>query len=156
MAKAKGKLEAKLSSPFMKELRALLPGAEVIKHADTSLIGLPDCSVTYNTHVAWLEFKADFLDDRIEDLLGDPELLASFLMGRHTKGAETQHEKVKSMGRQGLALYVFFVNKTCVLLVEPLQGLTRKCADAHEAASLVATIMRKWPACDPPTAAYLD
>lgn len=146
--------EKSASAPFMKDLRQLLPGAEVIKHADSSMIGLPDCSVTFNTHVAWLEFKFDLLDNKVEDLLGDPEMLALFLLARHRKGAETQYEKVCSLGRQALGLYVFFVHKTCVVLLEPNTLACRKVEDATEAASLVAKLMRSWRAHSAPLAAY--
>lgn len=148
--------EKTASTQFMSDLRGELPGGEVLKHADTAMIGLPDCSVTYNTHVAWLEFKFDFLDDRIEDLLadGDPTFLATFLLGRHRKTAETQYQKVCSLGRQSLGLYVFFVHKTCVVVLEPITGACRKMKDAAEAASFVGKVMRGWRAYDSPFGAY--
>lgn len=49
--------EATVSSAFMSALRKRLPDAVVIKHRDASFIGLPDCSVTFNGRVWWLEFK---------------------------------------------------------------------------------------------------
>lgn len=138
--------EKSASAPWMKEMRSLLHGAEVVKHSDGSMIGLPDCSVTYGGRVAWVEFKFDFLDDRIEDLLGDedPTFLAMFLLTRHRKNAEAQYEKVCALGRQSLGLYLFFVHKTCVVALEPTTGACRKTKDAAEAASLVAKVMRRW------------
>lgn len=49
--------ESSVSSPFMKQLRERLPGAVVLKHSDTSMVGLPDCSVSYRGKTIWLEFK---------------------------------------------------------------------------------------------------
>lgn len=49
--------EASVSAPWMKEMRARLPGAKVIKHRDASMIGLPDCSITWNKRIFWVEFK---------------------------------------------------------------------------------------------------
>jgi hypothetical protein len=138
----------------MQKLRDELPGAEVIKHADGSMIGLPDCSVTFNTHVAWIEFKFDFLDDKIEDLLDDTELLSIFLLNRHRKNAETQYEKVRSLGRQALGIYLFFVHKTCVVALDPNSMSCRKMKDATEAASFVGKIMRSWRAHDSPFDSY--
>lgn len=49
--------ESTVSSPFMKQLRAALPGSLVIKHHDASMIGLPDCEVLWQKKVVWFEFK---------------------------------------------------------------------------------------------------
>ena len=49
--------ESSLSSKFQTELRKALPGCEVIKHADKSMIGMVDASVTYNKTTVWMEYK---------------------------------------------------------------------------------------------------
>jgi hypothetical protein len=51
------KRESAVSGPFMTGIRAALPGAQVLKHADRSFIGMGDCSVTWNQTISWLEFK---------------------------------------------------------------------------------------------------
>lgn len=57
--------ESSVSSPFMTLLRQELPGSVVVKHADKSFIGLPDCSVNWNSRTLWLEFKLIILIEEV-------------------------------------------------------------------------------------------
>lgn len=49
--------ESSVSSKFQTDIRKALPGCEVIKHADKSMIGLVDASHTYNKKTTWVEYK---------------------------------------------------------------------------------------------------
>ena len=49
--------ESSVSSKFQADLRKALPGCEVIKHADKSMIGMLDASITYNKKTVWVEYK---------------------------------------------------------------------------------------------------
>lgn len=49
--------ESSVSSKFQADLRKALPGCEVIKHADKSMIGMVDASVTFNKKTIWMEYK---------------------------------------------------------------------------------------------------
>lgn len=49
--------ESSVSSKFQTDFRKALPGCEVIKHADKSLIGMVDASYTYNKKTLWVEYK---------------------------------------------------------------------------------------------------
>src|SRR5258708_33371152 len=49
--------ESSVSSKFQTSLRQALPGGVVIKHADKSMIGMVDASVTYNKKTVWMEYK---------------------------------------------------------------------------------------------------
>lgn len=42
---------------FQPKMREALPGCEVIKHADKSMIGMVDASLTANKHTVWIEYK---------------------------------------------------------------------------------------------------
>ncbi len=50
-------MEKSVSTRFQAELRKALPGCEVIKHADKSMIGMVDASITYNKKTLWVEYK---------------------------------------------------------------------------------------------------
>jgi hypothetical protein len=139
------KLEAKLSAPFMKDLRSL-PGSRVVKHSDGSMIGMVDCSLTWGGRTLWMEFKADLLDDPIEGLLGDDDLLAALLMRRHTKDAETQHQMALDLDSTSVCLYVFWVKQTCVLLVRPSTMEAVKVKATGDAVALVKRFMSGWKA----------
>jgi hypothetical protein len=49
--------ESTVSSAFQKKLRESIPGVEVIKHADRSMIGCPDATITGNKRTLWVEYK---------------------------------------------------------------------------------------------------
>jgi len=49
--------ESSVSSKFQTDLRKAVPGCEVIKHADKSMIGMVDASLTYNKQTIWMEYK---------------------------------------------------------------------------------------------------
>lgn len=49
--------ESSVSSKFQTDMRKALPGCEVIKHADKSMIGMVDASYTFNMKTVWVEYK---------------------------------------------------------------------------------------------------
>ena len=49
--------ESKLTTALLRELRAALLGAVVLKHNERSLSGVPDFSVTWNGRTSWWEVK---------------------------------------------------------------------------------------------------
>lgn len=100
--------ESTVSSAFQKKLREALPDAVVIKHADKSMIGLLDASVTYNKKTLWIEYKlvqypvckgvtAQFMVDgswSTEDIAAE---------------SSTQYQKAKDFAVQGHCIYLFWV-----------------------------------------------
>jgi hypothetical protein len=105
--------EASVSSPFMKLLRTALPGAIVVKHHDASMIGLPDCSVTWNRKIAWLEFKL-IVPSRYKRV--DPAAIMA--------ASPTQHQLMCNYSRQAhVAFYVMWVKKSRkIIVVDPLDN----------------------------------
>jgi hypothetical protein len=51
--------ESSLVKELEKALRIEMPGCAVLKHNDASTAGIPDLSVTWRGHTAWLEVKFD-------------------------------------------------------------------------------------------------
>jgi len=100
--------ESTVSSTFQKKLREALPGAEVIKHADKSMIGMVDASVTYNKKTVWIEYKlitalTKGVTAGAFNRFGEwkPEEVAA--------ASPTQFEKAKSLARAGHCVYLFWV-----------------------------------------------
>lgn len=135
--------ESSVSSPFMKALREALPGSVVVKHRDASMIGLPDCSVTYGSHVLWLEFKL-FEYKKFMDSFTTSYDMGHFLLEEATKAAPTQRAMMNRMGAQAAALYVMWVKKTSVLVVNPVTGLVVGMPKTFGAVELVARMMKAW------------
>lgn len=49
--------ESSVSTAFQTGLRKALPTSVVIKHADKSMIGMVDASITFNKKTIWVEYK---------------------------------------------------------------------------------------------------
>ena len=49
--------ESSLTTDLLRELRARLPGAVVMKHSELRLSGVPDFSVTLGGRTSWFEVK---------------------------------------------------------------------------------------------------
>lgn len=49
--------EAKVLAKVVKELKRRLPGAVIFKHSDIRTAGIPDLSVSFGGHTAWVEGK---------------------------------------------------------------------------------------------------
>lgn len=99
--------ESTVSSAFQKKLREALPEAVVVKHADKSMIGMVDASVTYNGHTFWLEYKfigpntkgvpASFIRDGV----WSPEEVAA--------SSPTQYAMAQRLAKEGHCMYLFWV-----------------------------------------------
>lgn len=97
--------EASVSSPLMGYLRKMLPGAVVVKHHDSSMIGLPDCSVTWRRKIAWLEFKLWVPPKRWEGGIIPCQHIA--------EASPTQHRMMLSLAEQAtLGMYVIWAKKS--------------------------------------------
>jgi hypothetical protein len=96
--------EASVSSDFMSRLRKRLPGAVVVKHRDASMIGLPDCSVTFNGRTWWIEFKLFRPGARWDGRLNVPAI---------ANASPTQREMMNRLlnASGGRALYLVWVKK---------------------------------------------
>jgi len=143
VAKAKGKLETKVSSPFMTGLREL-PGSKVFKHSDGSMIGMVDASLTWREKTLWMEFKAYLLDDVIESLLDSEDLLAMHLIGLARKDAETQAQLALDLDSTSVCFYVIWVKQTCVVVLRPSTMECVKVRATTDAVALVKRWMMNW------------
>ena len=113
--------EASVSSPLMKALRETLPGCVVVKHRDASMIGLPDCSITYGGHVLWLEFKLFEWKKWMDDFKTNHDL-GMELLRLATESAPTQRAMMDKLYQASASLYVIWIKKTSVLIVDPVRG----------------------------------
>jgi hypothetical protein len=97
----------------MTQLRSALPGAIVIKHHDASMIGLPDCSVTWRKTISWLEFK-----------LVVPKRFGRVVPAEIAGDSPTQHRFMCNVAQQAhLALYLMWVKRSHRIIVwEPLSN----------------------------------
>lgn len=136
--------EKSVSSPFMHDLRLALPDAEVIKHRDTGMVGLPDCSVTYDRQPAlWLEFK-------FYTPLKTKEKSTQEIMSEMIAESPVQFQMMKRMAIQGRAFYILWVRKTHVTLWHPITREIRKVKNTAEMVKLVAYIARGFHQADDP------
>jgi hypothetical protein len=105
--------ESSVSSPFMSQLRSELKGSVVVKHHDASMIGLPDCSITWAKKIVWLEFKLYVPGVRHQKT--PAELAAE---------SPTQHAMMCRLGLQAhAAWYVIWWKKSKKILVwDPLSN----------------------------------
>lgn len=128
--------ESSVSSPLMRDLRLALTGAEVVKHRDTGMVGLPDCSVTYDRRPAlWLEFKFYTpLKTKVETVT---EIMAKF-----TDDSPTQYQWMRRAAVQGRAFYITWVRKTEVILWHPITHEYLRVPKTKDMVALVAYIAR--------------
>jgi hypothetical protein len=99
--------ESTVSSAFQTLFRQTVPEAVVVKHADKSMIGMPDASITYNKKTLWLEYK--FIGPKTKGVtvgfmrhgVWSPHAVAT--------SSPTQHDMMKRLAVAGNALYIFWV-----------------------------------------------
>lgn len=99
--------ESTVSSTFQTLFRQTVPGAEVIKHADKSMIGMCDASITFNKKTLWLEYK--FIGPKtkgvhagfMRDGLWNGEIVA--------EASPTQFAMMKRLAKAGNAFYISWV-----------------------------------------------
>lgn len=139
--------ESSVSSPLMEGLREDLPGSVVVKHRDASMIGLVDCSVTHQSHVLWLEFKLypvlpswDWMED------GDVLEASAFLLAKARKEGAKQFDLACRFREASACLYVFWLKKTCVLIVDPVSLCCARVRRTSDAVAWLALHMQAWQA----------
>lgn len=143
--------ESSVSSPLMEGLREGLPGSVVVKHRDASMIGLVDCSVTYGGHVLWLEFKL-YSVPRSWDWLEEASALeaAAFLLAKARKDAPKQFDLACRLHEASRCLYVVWLKKTCVFIVDPVSLACIRVKRTIQAVDLLKALMGGWPRSDDP------
>lgn len=99
--------ESTISSKFQTDFRKTLPGAEVIKHADKSMIGMVDASITFNKRTLWIEYK--FIGPKTKGVdaafmrygVWSPEVVA--------EASPTQAATARRLAHAGHCIYLFWV-----------------------------------------------
>lgn len=99
--------ETSLCSPFQTKLRQALPGAVVIKHADRSMIGMVDASVTYNNKTVWMEYK--FISPGTKGVTTQFMRDGSWSPIEVAKASPKQFEFAQGLARVSHCLYIFWV-----------------------------------------------
>lgn len=132
--------ESTVSSAFMKQLREAVPGALVFKHRDASMIGLPDCSVTYNQKAFWFEFKLFPMKNKWIDWRHSYAI--DECMIEATKKAPAQRELMNRLATQCPAYYIIWLKKTCVAFVHPLTLEITFAETTAQAVAIAATILK--------------
>lgn len=100
--------ESSCSSKFQADLRKALPGCEVIKHADKSMIGMVDASVTFNQKTVWLEYK--YIMPKTKGVQWRPFLKEGIWNPLDVASASpTQFDMAKRLARAGHCFYLFWV-----------------------------------------------
>lgn len=100
--------ESSCSSKFQTDLRKALPGCEVIKHADKSLIGMVDASVTFNKKTVWIEYK--YIKPATKGVQWRPFLKEGIWSPLEVASASpTQFDMAKRLARAGHCCYLFWV-----------------------------------------------
>lgn len=112
--------EASVSGSFMLGLRKRYPGAVVIKHHDASMIGLLDCSMTYQDRVYWFEFKFYEKKRKWDDL--DLEIIAEDIFLDIKKRSPAQWKMACAFNQHAPTWYVVWIKKTCIMFLRPFDG----------------------------------
>ena len=99
--------ESTVSGAFQKLCREMLPGCVLIKHADKSMIGVPDASLTHNGRTVWLEYK--FIGPKTKGVTAQFMLDGVWSPEDVAAASPTQYDMVKRLAVAGHALYIFWV-----------------------------------------------
>jgi hypothetical protein len=99
--------ESTVSSAFQKRFRETVPEAVVIKHADKSMIGMVDASITYNKRTLWVEYK--FIGPNTKGVTA--HFLKSGIWSPHAvaSASPTQFDMARRLATTGNCLYLFWV-----------------------------------------------
>lgn len=133
---------------FQPKLRIALPGCEVIKHADKSMIGMVDASVTYNKHTVWIEYK--FICGTTKGVLASEfNQFGEWKAEKVAAASPTQFEKAKSLAHAGHCVYLFWVldhaalrkRVAYVCMWHPITGLTKVFKNTDEVVMFFAVWM---------------
>ena len=137
--------ESTVSSAFQKVFRERVPGVVLVKHADKSMIGLPDASVTHNKRTLWMEYK--FIGPKTKGVYADFMRDGAWSIMDVVTASPTQYDMMCRLGRAGLSIYVFWVlnHKARKKQVEhivtwnPITGETKTWASNLEVVTYVLT-----------------
>jgi hypothetical protein len=99
--------ESTVSSAFQKLFREMVQGAVLVKHADKSMIGLPDASVTYNKVTLWMEYK--FIGPKTKGVAAEFRSWGNWSPDCVAEASPTQYDMMQRLGKAGNALYLFWV-----------------------------------------------
>lgn len=99
--------ESTVSSDFQTRLRKFIPGCEVIKHADKSMIGMVDASATFNKKTLWMEYK--FIGPNTKGVTA--EFMKSGAWSAHdvAMSSPTQYATARRLATSGHCVYLFWV-----------------------------------------------
>lgn len=132
--------ESTVSSAFQKKLREALPAeAVVVKHADKSMIGMVDASVTYNGHTFWLEYK-----------LVCPTRFGTWFPESVASSSPTQYALAQRLAKAGHCIYLFWVLdheaiRKRVSFIEAWHPITKEwkvLEDNNEVVELIIDLMK--------------
>lgn len=132
--------EAQASAKFQKMFRQRNPGAVLIKHRDSSMVGCPDASATGNGRVVWLEYKFDLYKKWMDGPRTSPDLGRELLV-RHSKGAEAQRAMMNRLNRAAASLYIMWVHKTGIFVVDPVTLNVYQTVKEEQVCSLVESYL---------------
>lgn len=99
--------ESTCSSTFQTKLRQALPNCVLIKHADKSLIGCLDASLTAYSKTVWLEYK--FIGSKTMGVLAEFMRLGWWEPLDVASASPTQFDMAKRLAIAGHACYLFWV-----------------------------------------------
>lgn len=100
--------ESTCSSKFQTDLRRALPGCEVIKHADKSMIGMVDASVTYGKQpTLWIEYK--FIGPKTKGVKAEFMKTGRWSPYEVAEASATQAATARRLATQGRCVYLFWV-----------------------------------------------
>jgi hypothetical protein len=101
--------ESTCSSKFQTDLRQALPTAEVIKHADKSMIGMVDASVTAcKQPTLWIEYK--FIGPKTKGVNAAAFMKSgSWCPHDVAMASPTQYAKARRLAAAGRCVYLFWV-----------------------------------------------
>jgi len=138
--------ESIVSSKFQKCLRLALPGAVVVKHADKSMIGMVDASVTYNKKTLWLEYK--FIGPKTKGVRGGFMFDGDWSPSMVAEASPTQFDMAKRLATAGHTHYIFWVLdhkalRKRVAYVMVWHPISRECKKFATTADVVVSIC-KW------------
>jgi hypothetical protein len=100
--------ESSVSSKFQTDIRNTIPGCEVIKHADKSMIGMLDASYTHMGQTTWVEYK--YIRPCTKGVNAKTFMRDGVWSPEEVAGASpTQYAMARRLANAGHACYLFWV-----------------------------------------------
>lgn len=135
--------ESSVSSDFMALLRKHHDKPEVIKHKDSTMIGLVDCSVTGWGRTSWIEFK--FLKPTRTWDMDDTEFLLERAV-RQARESKTQYALAGRLMSKGRMFYMTWVKKSKRILFWLPDGVLLKVVETNaQAVEYAVSLARAMP-----------